>query len=45
LPQDLFIWWASTHLSSAYAVSPGKMCEADFPLYPKDDPFAANQPR
>jgi hypothetical protein len=45
LPQDLFIWWASTHLSSTYAVSPGKMCEADFPLYPKGDPFAANQPR
>ena len=45
LPQDLFIWWASSHLSRAYAVSPGKMCEADFPLYPKGDPFAANQPR
>lgn len=45
LPKDLFIWWASANLHREYAVSPGKMCEADFPLYPKDDPFAANQPR
>jgi hypothetical protein len=45
LPKDLFIWWASANLSREYAVSAGKMCEADFPLYPKDDPFAANQPR
>jgi hypothetical protein len=45
LPRDLFIWWASDHLNREYAVSPGKVCEADFPLYPKDDPFAASQPR
>jgi hypothetical protein len=45
LSKDLFIWWASTILNREYAVSPGKMCEADFPLYPKDDPFAVNQPR
>ena len=45
LSKDLFIWWASTMLNREYAVSPGKMCEADFPLYPKDDPLAANQPR
>jgi len=45
LPRDLFIWWASNRLNRDYAVSPGKMCEADFPLYPKGDPFAANQPR
>lgn len=45
LPKDLFIWWAPAKLSREFAVSPGKMCEADFPLYPKDDPFAANQPR
>jgi hypothetical protein len=45
LPKDLFIWWAAGHLSREYPVSPGKMCESDFPLYPKDDPFAANQPK
>jgi len=45
LPKDLFIWWASNKLNREYAVSPGKMCEADFPLYPKGDPFAGNQPR
>ena len=39
LPKDLFIWWASRE----FAVSAGKMCEADFVLYPKGDPFAANQ--
>jgi hypothetical protein len=45
LPKDLFIWWASANLNRQYAVSSGKVCEADFPLYPKNDPFAANQPR
>jgi hypothetical protein len=45
LNKDLFIWWASDNLKREYPVSPGRMCEADFPLYPKDDPFAANQPR
>jgi hypothetical protein len=45
LPKDLFIWWAADKLNREYLVSPGKICEADFPLYPKDDPFAANQPR
>ncbi len=45
LPKDLFIWWAADNLKREYAVSPGKICEADFPLYPKDDPFAVNQPR
>lgn len=45
LPKDVFIWWAANILKREYAVSPGKICEADFPLYPKDDPFAVNQPR
>src|ERR1039457_2596255 len=45
LPKDLFIWWASDRLKREYPVATGKMCEADFPLYPKGDPFAANQPR
>jgi hypothetical protein len=45
LPKDVFIWWAAETLKREYAVSPGKTCEADFPLYPKDDPFAVNQPR
>ncbi len=45
LPDDLFIWWASTHLNREYPVRTGKMCEADFPLYRKGDPYAANQPR
>jgi len=45
LPKDLFIWWASKRLAREYTVGPGKMCEADFPLYPKGDPFAANQPK
>ena len=45
LPKDLFIWWASDQLKREYHVSGGKICEADFPLYPKDDLFAANQPR
>jgi hypothetical protein len=45
LPKDLFIWWSSDKLNREYHVSPGKMCEADFPLFPKDDPFAVNQPR
>ncbi|HXM42659.1 MAG TPA: hypothetical protein VN924_15510 [Bryobacteraceae bacterium] len=45
LPEDLFVWWASTMLNRECAVSPDKMCEADLPLYPKDDPLAANQPR
>lgn len=45
LPKDLFIWWAPASLNRVYAVSPGKMCEADFPLYPKNDPFAVNQQR
>lgn len=45
LPGDLFIWWAPSNLSRTYSVGPGKMCEADFPLYTKDDPFAASQPK
>jgi hypothetical protein len=45
LPKDLFIWWAANSLNREYVVSASKVCEADFPLYPKDDPFAANQPR
>ena len=45
LPTDLFIWWAANALKREYPVTAGKMCEADFRLYPKDDPFAANQPR
>jgi hypothetical protein len=34
LPKDLFIWWASDRLKREYPVATGKMCEADFPLYP-----------
>jgi hypothetical protein len=45
LPRDLFIWWASDNLKREYLVSQGSVCQADFALYPKDDPFAANQPR
>ena len=45
LPKDVFIWRASDKLKREYAVSPGKICEADFSLYLKDDPFAVNQPR
>jgi hypothetical protein len=45
LPKDLFIWWASNELKREYVVAAGKMCEADFPLYPKGDPFAVNQPK
>src|ERR1700722_7880715 len=45
LPKDLFLWCAAANLNRKYALSPGKTCEADFHLYPKDDPFAANQPR
>jgi hypothetical protein len=43
LPKDVFIWWADSHLNREYAVGRGKICEADFPLYPKGDPFAAGQ--
>jgi hypothetical protein len=45
LPKDLFIWWASNTLAREYPVRHGKVCEADFPLYLKGDPYAANQPR
>jgi hypothetical protein len=45
LPKDLFIWWASDMLKREYVVAAGKMCQADFPLYPKGDPFAVNQPK
>lgn len=45
LPKDLFIWWATNSLKSEYVVRAGGVCEADFPSYPKDDPFAVNQPR
>ncbi len=45
LPKDRFIWWASDHLNRVYPVSKGKICEADFPLYPKDDLYAAKQSR
>jgi hypothetical protein len=43
LPKDLYIWWADSHLNREYPVGSGKMCEADFPLYSKGDPFAAGQ--
>ena len=45
LPNDLFIWWASTRLKREYHLSESSICEADFALYPRDDPFAATQPR
>jgi hypothetical protein len=39
LPPDLFIWFAPGVLKRKYDVRPGVTCEADIPLYPKNDPF------
>jgi hypothetical protein len=39
LPADLFIWFARGILERKFKVRPGMTCEADIPLYPKNDPF------
>jgi hypothetical protein len=39
LPADLFIWFARGILERKFEVRPGMTCEADIPLYPKNDPF------
>jgi hypothetical protein len=43
LPADLFIWFEDTALRREFVVAPGTTCEADFPLFPKDDPFGTKQ--